>query len=93
MKHLQLSLDHLPASINRVFIAFSGGIDSMVLLHALQDYKHQYRLILWHINHGLQSNAQQMQAFAEQQAQEFTLELRLDHLSLNPQEGNLEARG
>ena len=28
MKSLQLSLDHLPLSINRIYLAFSGGIDS-----------------------------------------------------------------
>lgn len=92
MKTIQLSLDHLPASINRIYLAFSSGIDSMVLLHQLQHFKSRYQIVLWHINHGLQANAEQMQAFAEQQAQIYSLELRLDHLSLDPAEGNLEAR-
>ncbi|MDJ0832389.1 MAG: tRNA lysidine(34) synthetase TilS [Gammaproteobacteria bacterium] len=92
MKSLHLSLDHLPASINHIYLAFSGGIDSMVLLHALLQDKSRYRITLWHINHGLQSNADQMQAFAEQQAQQLSLQLRIDHLNLDPATGNLEAR-
>ncbi len=92
MKTIQLSLDHLPTSINRIYLAFSGGVDSVVLLQELLQFKSRYQIVLWHINHGLQPNAEQMQAFAEQQAEKYSLQLRLDHLNLDPTAGNLEAR-
>ena len=92
MSHLDLPLDKLPSHINRLFIAFSGGIDSSVLLHRLLDYKNQFTLVLWHINHGLQDNALSMEEFSASQAQTYGLECRIDRLGLNPESGNLEAR-
>lgn len=89
--HLHLPLDQLPATINRLFLAFSGGIDSVVLLHNLLEYRNQYQIILWHINHGLQPNAGDMEQLARSLAQQFNLESRYDQLSLDPDEGNLEA--
>lgn len=92
MSHLHLPLDKLPSHINRLFIAFSGGIDSNVLLHRLLEYKSQYTLMLWHINHGLQNNALSMEEYAVSQARTYALEYRIDRLSLNPGSGNLEAK-
>lgn len=91
MSHLHLPLELLPAHVNRLFVAFSGGVDSSVLLHRLLEYKNQYTIILWHINHGLQGNAMSMQDFATTQAQSYGLESRIDCLKLNPGDGNLEA--
>jgi tRNA(Ile)-lysidine synthase len=87
---LHLPLEKLPESVNRLYIAFSSGIDSCVLLHKLLQQQ-KYPIVLWHINHGLQRNAQQMQQLANDLAAKYSLQIRLDQLNLNPQTSNLEA--
>ncbi len=89
---IDLPLGNLPETTEKLYIAFSGGIDSSVLLHALLKYKKQYRLVLWHINHGLQQNAQSMEDFARSQADLYGLEFCLNKLKMKPEEGNQEAR-
>ncbi len=92
MINLVLNLNPLPSHIKRFFIAYSGGIDSVVLLHALKSYQDRYEMVLWHINHGLQDNADEMEAFAQQQAQENGITCRIDRLNLSAAVNNLEAR-
>ena len=90
--NLDLRLNSLPKSVTHLYLAFSGGLDSCVLLHALIAFRESYRITLWHINHGLQSNAQDMQQLAVDLAQKYNLELRLDQLDLTENTGNLEER-
>ena len=56
-----------------ILIAYSGGVDSQVLLDCLfslkQAKKIQNSLHVCHINHGLSNNALQWQRFAQQQCQ------------------------
>ena len=92
INQLELQLEKLPDSINHLYLAFSSGIDSCVLMHALLDYRIKYRITLWHINHGLQENADVMQEFASLLAQKYDIEFRLDFLELDQDAGNLEAR-
>lgn len=91
MSQLHLPLHHLPSSVKRLYLACSGGIDSTVLMHILHDYSDQYEIIPWHINHGLQHNAQTMEEFTRQQARILHLEYRVDQLSLDVSSGNIEA--
>lgn len=88
----QLQLDSLPAHINTLYLAFSGGIDSTVLLHSLLPYANKYKIIIWHINHGLQKEAQSMEDFARHIAHESGFEFRLNILNIDPKAGNLEAK-
>lgn len=52
-------------------IAYSGGVDSQVLLHALATLKHEQKIFnsitVCHVNHGLSDNAKKWQLFAEQE--------------------------
>ncbi len=75
-------LDALPAQITprRYWIAFSGGVDSMVLLHALaalQAHIADVQLRVIHVNHGLSKNAgqwaEQCARFCAQRSLPFTL--------------------
>jgi tRNA(Ile)-lysidine synthase len=88
---LQPSLQALPAGVGRLVVAFSGGIDSVALLHLLQASRDRYRLSLWHVHHGLQPNADEMAAFARRSAQRLGIDCRVDHLELDPAQANLEA--
>lgn len=89
--HLSLSLEYLPPSVNRIYVAFSGGIDSSVLLHRLLECRQHYQIVLWHINHGLQANASSMERFSRSLADSYQIQSRIDRLDLDPQAGNLEA--
>ncbi len=92
MSFLQLPFERLSENTKKLYLAFSGGLDSTVLLHALLEYQKQYQIIVWHINHGLQDNAKSMEDFARKQAEQFGLEFRLDCLNMDPTKGNLEAK-
>ncbi|HCH69695.1 MAG TPA: tRNA lysidine(34) synthetase TilS [Colwellia sp.] len=58
-------------------IAYSGGVDSQVLLHALAKLKHEKKLpniiTVCHVNHGLSANATKWLNFAEQSCQKLNL--------------------
>jgi len=84
-------LESIPANCKRVFVAFSGGLDSSVLLHLLVSQAHTFELIPWHINHGLIENASQMERFCLEQVRGYGLEMRLDRLDLHALDSNIEA--
>ncbi len=79
-----------------IIIAYSGGVDSQVLLIALAKLKNQQQLlnniVVCHVNHGLSPNADAWQAFAQQQCDNVSLPLISHKLSLTkkPQQ-SLEA--
>ena len=60
-------------------IAYSGGVDSQVLLVALATLKQQKKIIndvvVCHVNHGLSRHADEWQLFAQQQCERFSLPL------------------
>ncbi|MFQ3194703.1 MAG: tRNA(Ile)-lysidine synthase, partial [Colwellia sp.] len=70
-----------------LLIAYSGGIDSQVLLHNLAFLKKQNainsNIRVCHVDHGLSPNALKWQAFAKEQCQKFDLPLEI--ISVNVQ--------
>jgi len=61
-----------------IIIAYSGGIDSQVLLHCLSTLKSEklnYTVSVCHVNHGLSSNALEWENFAQQQCALFEFPL------------------
>jgi tRNA(Ile)-lysidine synthase len=88
---MQSCLALIPDDIERVYLAYSGGLDSSVLLHLLVSNPHRYSLIPWHVNHGLLEVAGRMEQFCVEQSQRYGLELRLDHLDLGNIDSNIEA--
>jgi len=88
---MQSCLDLIPDHVNRVFVAFSGGLDSSVLLHLLVSKSRDFQVVPWHFNHGLLDVAPRMEAFCIEQAQRYGLEIRIDQLDLNGVGSNIEA--
>ena len=77
-------------------IAYSGGVDSQVLLHALASLKQKSILSnpvrVCHVNHGLSENAEQWQVFAKQQCQQVNLPLTICQVNVQVQaQQSLEA--
>jgi tRNA(Ile)-lysidine synthase len=88
---MQSCLESIPEEAERVYLAYSGGLDSSVLLHLLVNSRRPLPVIPWHVNHGLLDAAGQMERFCVEQAQGYGLEIRIDRLHLGAIEGNIEA--
>ncbi len=78
-------------------IAYSGGVDSQVLLHAFSSLKKKHSPItnvitVCHVNHGLSTNASAWQAFAKQECQKLNLALIVRQVNVQAQaQKSLEA--
>jgi len=90
-RQLEICFSSISAEIERVVLAFSGGVDSCVLLHSLQSKSRPFKIELWHINHGLQDIAGEMEAFCKSLADRYKLDIEVSHLSLDPDTANLES--
>ncbi len=86
--HLRL----LQKPIDRLVLAFSGGLDSCVLLHLLSLCPSNFKILIWHVNHGLLANAADMEGFCQGIANQYNFEFMVSHLHLNSKESNLEAK-
>ena len=64
---------HLHANIQRFVVAYSGGVDSQVLLHALVSLQemHQKPMVMVHVHHGLSAFADDWATHAEYTAQHY----------------------
>src|SRR5262245_21228397 len=85
---------HLDAS-RPVLLAFSGGPDSLALLHLLLDYRQQHPLTLHlaHVDHGWRSGSAAEAAKLKLQAEALGLPFHSCRLSDEDRQGNLEAAG
>jgi len=76
-----------------VLLAFSGGPDSLALLHLLLDYqkKHPLRFALAHVDHGWREESKEEARLIAKMADELGLALHLKTLDPRALSGNLEA--
>lgn len=85
LAHLHQQLQqHFPHH-QHFLLAFSGGVDSMVLLHLLAQLPIQLRAI--HIHHGLSPNADQWATFCEQQCKRLEIPFILQKVSVDGENG------
>lgn len=69
------------------YIAFSGGLDSTVLLHLLARHPHRHDappIRALHIHHGLQSAADAWPGHCQQVCDELGIDLRIIHVQVAP---------
>lgn len=80
--------DHLPAG-STLLLAYSGGLDSSVLLHLLCSARENYSFNLraLHVHHGLSTNADSWAEFCAQVCQQLSVPFKLTRLTLNKHSG------
>lgn len=86
LRRLALQLQAL-APAQRLLIAYSGGRDSHVLLHALHQLHHDIPLQAVHIHHGLQSEADQWVAHCRCVCEALAVPLEVVHVQAQPGPG------
>lgn len=89
----QAILNHIK-NRQSLLVAYSGGVDSTVLLHALTQLKQQQRpdlqLSAIYIHHGLSQNADSWARHCQQQCQIWQVPLIIEKVQLDPVAGNIE---
>lgn len=89
-------LTGIEASIgdNKAFlVAYSGGVDSTVLLHAMMCLRLQRALSLRavYVHHGLSQHADEWAVHCQQQCQRWQVPFCVSHVEVEPQNGGIEA--
>ena len=73
--------EHLFNRSARIFVGYSGGLDSTVLLHLTCKYAKAGRVTALHVNHGLSSDADLWEQHAERQSDELSANFEAHRVS------------
>ena len=70
---------------DKIAIALSGGVDSIVLFHLLvTEYKDSYKqLVVFHINHGLRDESYEEAEFVEKFVKDFDVKFYKEELNMS----------
>ena len=74
----------------RLIVAYSGGCDSTVLLHALVNLYPAREILAVHINHNLQAESEAWELFCQSAAAELGVEYQSINLQLGDLNSNIE---
>lgn len=85
VKHLEGFLSPLVGAGSKLLLAFSGGLDSRVLLELLVRLKPalQYELRAMHVHHGLSPNADSWAAFCEETCRSLAIPIEIAHVKVD----------
>lgn len=86
---LSEKLQHLPDTTHWL-VGLSGGVDSVVLLHALKSLATSTPITAIHVNHGLSPNAAQWQSHCESLCQQWDIPLKIENVDVENQGKGLE---
>ena len=77
------------AGLTRLALAYSGGLDSAVLLHLLHDYaaQHPVSLTVFHVHHGLSPHAQDWVEHCRQQCALLSVPFEVAYVQLGATAG------
>jgi len=69
-----------------ILLGLSGGVDSVVLLHLLQQISphHSWRLSALHVHHGISPRADSWAAFCADLCARYGIPLRIEHVDIAP---------
>jgi tRNA(Ile)-lysidine synthase len=76
-----------------LFVGLSGGVDSVVLLHALAKLRTEFpeiNLKAIHVNHGLNKKANDWERFCEQLCLDLNIPLHVETINLSGIKSNIE---
>ena len=75
----------IPAG-SSILLGLSGGVDSIVLLHLLQQISphHSWRLSALHVHHGISPHADSWAAFCADLCARYGIPLRIEHVDIAP---------
>lgn len=77
-----------------ILIAYSGGVDSVVLLHILHHLAHRnsWQLSALHVHHGISPDADAWATFCEQRCADYNISFHLERVDIMPlREQGIEA--
>jgi tRNA(Ile)-lysidine synthase len=81
-------IEHSPTKIDRLVVAYSGGVDSHVLLHQAVEFARtqtEIEVCAVYVNHGLSLNSTKWQAHCAQVCNELTIPLHVEKVDIYPQ--------
>lgn len=93
LNHLKLFLKaffrHHHLAQPTLLIAYSGGLDSTVLLHTFQQLQHQipFRLKAMHVHHGLSEHADDWADFCDKTCANFGVSIDVLKVHIDPRSG------
>lgn len=87
----QQNTDLLETS-HRIVLAYSGGLDSSVLLYLISQLFKSDQLLIWHVNHHLQKDADFMEQFCHAQADQYHIPFKCSRLNLSHLTNNIESQ-
>ncbi len=80
--------DLIPINTGTLFIGYSGGIDSYVLLHLLANQAHlKHRIVALYVHHGLQAEADDWALHCDQQCRQLSVAFQLLVVNAQPNVG------
>lgn len=91
---MAFNIDFLSVPTGDVWVAYSGGLDSTVLLHRLVQLRSEqhFSLKAIHIHHGLNVQADAWQTHCQNTCQEWQVKFMTHKIDLSQEKGNIEAR-
>lgn len=76
---------------NQIYVAFSGGLDSSVLLHVLAQSEFKSRITAVHIHHGLSENADDWLWHCERASMQLSVPLIIERVHVHDLGQGIEA--
>lgn len=77
--------------ITRFYVAYSGGVDSQVLLYLSNKYINSNTKAL-HVNHGISDNAEDWTSFCTRTSENYNIEIETAYFKLKDEKSNLEEK-